>query len=199
VNITEHIGSHPQSIRYYLLLIGSTFRTMLSMGMLVVGTGLMGLAIAVFLDGFGIVEIGLGLSVGQVLGAFIVIGVSAAFAFGVATEGRYGTAALMARYPSLEVVAGRVVGGVVVVLLLGWIAGQVESIVADQALPFRAGQEMIRATGASGLLAVLIGVPGVWALRQGLRRAGFDAEIELPALYVVWALFALVSFSMPAA
>jgi hypothetical protein len=200
VNITENIGTHPQPIRYYLLLIGSTFRTMLSMGMLVAGTGLMGLAISVFLDGFGIVEIGLGLSIGEVLGAFIVIGVSAAFAFGVATEGRYGTAVLMSRYPSLEVVAGRVFGGVIVVLLLGWIAGQVESIVADQALPFRVGQEVIRATGSSGVLAVLIGVPGVWALRQGIRRAGFDAtaDVELPALYVLWAVFALIAFSMPA-
>ena len=199
MNITEHIGTHPQSLRYYFLLIGSTFRTMLSMGMLVVGTGLMGLAFAVVLDGFDVVEVGLGLSIGEVLAAFIVIGVTAAFAFGVASEGRYGTAALMTRYPSLEVVFGRVFGGVIVVLLLGWIAGQVESIVADQSLPFRVGQEVIRATGSSGLLAVLVGVPLVWALRQGARRAGFDAEIELPGLYVLWAVFALVAFSMPAA
>lgn len=199
MNITEHIGTHPQSVRYYFLLIGSTFRTMLSMGMLVAGTGLMGLALAVFLDGFGVVDVGLGLSIGEVLGAFLVIGVSAAFAFGVATEGRYGTAALMARYPSLEVAAGRVLGGVLVVLLLGWVAGQVEPIVADQALPFRVGHEVIRATGASGLFAVLLGVPAVWVLRQGARRAGFDADFELPGLYVLWVVFALVAFSMPAA
>lgn len=199
MNITEHIGTHPQSVRYYFLLIGSTFRTMLSMGMLVVGTGLMGLAIAVILDGFGVVEVGLGLSIGEVLAAFIVIGVTAAFAFGVATEGRYGTAALMARYPSLEVVAGRILGGVVVVFLLGWIARQIEPIVADEALPFRVGQEVIRATGSSGLLAVLVGVPLVWALRQGAKRAGFDADIELAGLYVLWAVFALIAFSMPAA
>ncbi len=199
MNITEHIGTHPQSVRYYFLLIGSTFRTMLSMGMLVVGTGLMGLAIAVFLDGFGVVEIGLGLSIGEVLGAFIVMGVSAAFAFGVATEGRYGTAALMARYPSLEVVAGRILGGVLVVLLIGWAAEQLEPIVAEQALPFRVGHEVIRATGSAGLLAVLLGVPLVWALRQGARRAGFDADVELPGLYVLWALLALITFSMPAA
>lgn len=199
MNITEHIGTHPQSVRYYFLLIGSTFRTMLSMGMLVVGTGLMGLAIAVVLDGFGVVDVDLGLSIGEVLAAFIVIGVTAAFAFGVASEGRYGTAALMARYPSLEVVAGRILGGIVVVLLFGWIAGQVEPIVADQALPFRVGQEVIRATGSSGLLAVLVGVPLVWALRQGVKRAGFDADIELPGLYVLWAVFALIAFSMPPA
>ena len=199
MNITEHIGTHPQSVRYYLLLIGSTFRTMLSMGMLVVGTGLIGLAFAVLLDGFGVVDVGLGLSIGEVLAAFIVIGVSGAFAFGVATEGRYGTAALMSRYPSLEVVAGRILGGVLVVLLLGWVAGQVEPIVADQALPFRVGQEVIRATGSSGLFAVLLGVPAVWALRQGATRAGFDADLELPGLYVLWVAFALIAFSMPAA
>jgi hypothetical protein len=199
VNTTEHFGTHPQSVRYYFLLLGSTFRTMLSMGMLVVGTGLMGLAFAVVLDGFGVVDVGLGLSIGEVLAASIVIGVTAAFAFGVASEGRYGTAALMARYPSLEVVAGRIFGGVLVVLLLGWIAGQVESIVADQPLPFRVGQEVIRAAGSSGLFAVLIGVPLVWALRQGAKRAGLDADIELPGLYVLWAAFALIAFSMPAA
>jgi len=199
VNITEHIGTHPQPVRYYFLLIGSTFRTMLSMGMLVVGTGLVSLALAVLLDGFGVVEVGLGLSIGEVLASFIVIGVSGAFAFGVATEGRYGTAALMARYPSLEVAAGRIFGGVLVVLLLGWLAGQVEPIVADQALPFRVGQELIRATGSSGLIAVLVGVPFVWVLRQGAARAGFDADIELPGLYLLWVVFALIAFSMPAA
>ena len=199
MNLTEHIGRHPQSIRYYFLLIGSTFRTMLSMGMLVAGTGLMGLALAVFLDGFGLVDVGLGLSIGQVLGAFIVIGVSAAFAFGVATEGRYGTAALMSRYPSLEVVIGRIIGGLFVVWLLRWVSGQVASIVADQSLPFRVGDEVIRATASAGVLAVLLGVPLVWAARQGLQRAGFDAEVELPGLYVIWVVFALVAFSMPVA
>lgn len=199
MNITEHIGRHPQSIRYYFLLLGSTFRTMLSMGMLVAGTGLMGLAIAVFLDGFGLVDVGLGLTIGEVLGAFIVIGVSGAFAFGVATEGRYGTAVLMSRYPSLEVVVGRIIGGLLVVWLLGWVSAHVENIVSDQSLPFRVGHEVIRATASSGFLAVLLGVPLVWAARQGLQRAGFDAEVELPGLYVLWAVFALIAFSMPLA
>ena len=31
------------------------------------------------------------------------------------------------------------------------------------------------------------------------KRAGFDADIELPGLYVLWAAFALIAFSMPAA
>ena len=35
----------------------------------------------------------------------IVIGVTAAFAFGVASEGRYGTAALMARYNNIDFIA----------------------------------------------------------------------------------------------
>ena len=58
---------------------------------------------------------------------------------------------------------------------------------------------MVRATGASGYLVALIAVPLVWGLRRGLERAGFDAQVELPALYVVWAIFALVAFTMPTA
>ena len=197
MNVTEHIGTHPQSAGYYVRLLSSTFRTMLAMGMLVAGSGLVGLAVAVLLDGFGLVDIGLGLSIGEVLGTFLVIGVCGAFAFGVATEGRYGAATVTRRYPSLEVVIGRVIGGVLVAFLIGWVATRIESLVAEQNLPIRAAWEMLRAVGAAGYLATLVGVPLVWGLRRGLDRAGFDAEIELPVLYALWAGFALLAFTMP--
>lgn len=197
MNVTEHIGTHPQKARYYVQLIVSTFRTMLAMGMLVAGSGLVGLAAAVFLDGFDLVDVGLGLSIGEVLGTFLVIGVSGAFAFGVATEGRYGAANVTRGYPTLEVAIGRVVGGVAVAFIIGWVATRLESVVVDQNLPIRAAQEIVRAVGASGYLATLIGVPSVWGLRRGLDRAGFDAQIELPVLYVLWVGLALVLFTMP--
>lgn len=197
MNVTEHIGTHPQSAGYYVRLLVSTFRTMLAMGMLVAGSGLVGLAAAVFLDGFDLVEVGLGLSIGEVLGTFLVIGVVGAFAFGVATEGRYGAAHVTRAYPSLEVALGRLVGGILVAFLVGWVATRIEPVVADQNLPIRAAHEMVRAVGSSGYLATLIGVPLVWGLRRGLDRAGFDAEIELPVLYVLWAVLAFVAFTMP--
>ncbi len=197
MNVTEHIGTHPQKAGYYVRLIVSTFRTMLAMAMLVAGSGLVGLAVAVFLDGFDLVDIGLGLSIGEVLGTFLVIGVSGAFAFGVATEGRYGAANLTRRYPTLEVAIGRVIGGIVVSVIIGWVAGRLETVVVDQNLPIRAAWEMVRAVGASGYLATLIGVPVVWGVRRGLDRAGFDAQIELPVLYALWAGLALVIFTMP--
>ena len=197
MNVTEHIGTHPQSAGYYVRLLVSTFRTMLAMGMLVAGSGLVGLAAAVFLDGFDLVEVGLGLSIGEVLGTFLVIAVVGAFAFGVATEGRYGAARVTRRYPSLEVALGRILGGILVAFVVGWVATRIEPLVVDQNLPIRAAHEMVRAVGSSGYLATLIGVPLVWGLRRGLDRAGFDAEIELPVLYVLWAVLAFVAFTMP--
>lgn len=199
MNIAEHVGTHPQPVRYYVQLIAGTFRTMLSIGMLVAGTALIGLALAVFLDGFDLVDIGLGLSVGEVLGTFVVLGVVGAFAFGLATEGRYGTAALTSAYPTLEVMIGRMLGGLVVSWIVGWAAGRLESVVADQNLPFRAAQEMIRAIGSAGFIVALLAVPLSWGLSRGLQRAGFDAQVELPVLYVFWAIFALVAFTMPPA
>lgn len=199
MNITAHIGTHPQSIRYYLMLIVSTFRTMLAIGMLVLGSGLVGLATAVLLDGFDLVDVGLGLSIGEVLGSFIVIGVVGAFAFGIATEGRYGAAATSRTYPTIEVGIGRLIAGLVVAWLISWGARQVAPIVIDQNLPIRAAGEMVRATGAAGVLAAILGPVFVWVVKRGLERVGFDFEIELPLLYIVWGLLALATFSMPAA
>lgn len=197
MNFTQHIETRPQSIRYYLVLVATSLRTMLAIGMLVIGSGLVGLAIAVFLDGFDIVDIGLDLSIGEVLGSFLVIGVVGAFAFGIATEGRYGAAATSRGFPPLEVAIGRLVGGLVIAWLVSWGARELGSLVADQNLPLRAAHEMVRAAGSAGFLAAFLAPAAVWVVGRGLERIGFEIEIELPLLYVVWGLLALITFTMP--
>lgn len=195
--VTELIGSHPQPVRYYWRLVAGAFRSALDVGMLVLGTGLVGLAVAVLLDGFGLVEIGLGLSTGAVLGTGLVLGVCGAFALGVASEGRYGSEQTLAGYPELEVAIGRVVGIIVIAVLLLVLAGRLEPLVTDQALPLRVGREVIRATGSSGFFAALVGVPAAWGMRRGLDRLGWGAQLEIPTLYVLWAVAALIAIDIP--
>lgn len=197
IDSKEMLGAHPQPFRYYLGLMLGTFRTALDVGMLVVGTGLVGLAVAVLADGFGFLAIGFELSTGAMLGTALVIAVLGAFALGIASEGGYGSARATARYPSLEVAIGRLVFMVGVAVLLLTAASQVEPLVLDLNVAFGVAQEVIRACGAAGLFTALVGVPVAWGLRMGLARLDWGFSLDVPVLYVIWLVAALVTFDAP--
>jgi hypothetical protein len=193
------IGAHPQPFGYYLRLVAGTFRTMLDVGMLALGTGMVGLAVAIILDAFDLAAIGMQLSTTSLLGSSLVIGVIGAFALGIASEGGYGAPESVRRYPVLEVALGRVMGAVVVGIILLVAASRLETLVADFSLPLRAAHQMLGAVGRAGALVVpLLGVPFAFAIRRGLAN-GWGEELELPLLYLVWTVATLVLYTMPAA
>ncbi len=191
-------GVHPQPFRYYFQLAAGTFRTALDLGMLVIGSGIIGLALALLLDRVGVVDLNLGLSVGGFLASLLVISVLGAFALGVASEGRYGAAVSVSEYPPGEVMIGRAVGAALIGLLLGVAASQLQPLVGDLPVPFHAAVEVVRVAGWAGLVVVpFLGAPLAWWLRHGLQRIGFGSRVELPSIYVVWVLAALIIFRMP--
>lgn len=196
-DLSTALGRHPQSFRYYYALVVGTFRTALDVGMLVTGTGFVGLAVAVLLDGFGFVAIGLGLSTAGMLGTALVIAVVGAFALGIASEGRYGAARNTEGFPSLEVAIGRLVFVLVIALILLSAANRLDPLVLDLTYPIRVANEVLRATGSAGIFAAFAGVPFAWVLRQGLDRLDWGVQLEIPALYAIWAVAALVTFELP--
>jgi hypothetical protein len=129
-----------------------------------------------------------------------VIGVVGAFALGIASEGGYGAAESVARYPTLEVAIGRLLGGLVVGLILLFVASRTETFATDLSLPLRAGHEMVRAVGSAGALAVpFVGVPVAYLLRRSVERAGIGGQLDLPVLYLVWSVATLIMYDMPLA
>jgi len=194
---SDLIGTHPQPFRYYLTLLLGTFRTGLDVAMLVVGTGLAGLAIAVLLDGFDVVDLDLDMGIGATLGTALVIGVCGGFGLGIASEGRYGMARSLDGFPSLEVALGRLVAVVIMAFALLWTAGRLESVILDLPYPFAVAVEVIRSVGAAGFVAALLGVPAAWGVRRGLDRLGWGAALAIPTLYVIWLLAAIVVFERP--
>ncbi len=200
MDTAQVIGSHPQSVRYYLRLAAGTFRTMLDIGMLALGTGMIGLAFAVVLDALDLATIGLPLSTTSLLGSALVIGVIGAFALGIASEGGYGAAESVGRYPSLEIAIGRLLGSLVIGFLFLFVASRTESFAADFTLPLRAAHEMVRAAGSAGaLITPFVGVPVTFLLRRALEGYGIAEQLELPLLYLVWTVAALLMYTMPAA
>jgi hypothetical protein len=191
------IGSHPQPFRYYLALGIGTFRTGLDLAMLVAGSGLLGLAIAVLLDGFEVVDLALDSGIGASLGSALVIGVCGGFALGIASEGRYGTARPVDGFPTLEVALGRILSiGIMSVVLL-WVAGRLDPVLAELPYQFAVAVAVVRAVGATGLVAALLGVPAAWGIRRGLDRLGWGSSLEIPTLYLIWLVAALITFSTP--
>jgi hypothetical protein len=188
---------HPQPFAYYLRLTAGGFRTMLDVALLVVGSGLVGLGVAVLLDGLEVAGSGLGLSTAAALGSSLVLGVIGAFAFGVASEGGYGIDRYVVGFPRAEIAIARALTGVVIAVGLQWGANLLVEVASDQNVALRAGVEIISAAGVAGIWVSIVGAPIVWALRRGLDRLGWGIALELPVLFASWAMLALALFEMP--
>lgn len=191
-------GAHPQPFRYYLRLAAGSLRTTLDIGMLVVGSGILGLAAALLLDFMDFVDLDLQLSTGGFLASLLVIAVLGAFAIGVASEGRYGASEAVAAYPHGEVMVGRALGAVTMGAVFLFGSTLLRPLAADLPVTFEAAVEVLRAAGIAGLTVVpVVAVPFAWWLRHGLERIGFGEQLELPAVYAIWVIATLVLFRMP--
>lgn len=166
---------------------------MLDVGLVVVGTLLLGLAMAVILDGFDLVTIGLGLSTGAMLGSGLVIGIVGGFALGVASEGPLGRGRRLEGYDGVEVLVARMVASVVVGLVFLLIRSYLIDPAAELPLPFQIGVDSLRAVAIAGMTAVpVLAVPLAWWIRSGALGAAFALDGDIPVLYFVWAIATMV-------
>lgn len=165
--------------------------TSLDVALLVLGTGLIGLAVVVVMDGFNLVDVGLTAATGEMLGAGLVLAVFGAFALGVAVEGPIGTRHRDPRYSGVTVAALRALSLLAVGALALIAADLAEPAIADLPYPFEVAIEFLRATGRAGMTVVLIvAVPLLWVVQLYERDTFWIEEAEAPIMYVIWALTA---------
>lgn len=166
-----------------------TLGTSFDVGLLVVGTGLVGLAIAVLLDGFDVMEIGLSDSTGSMLGSGLVIAVFGAFALGVAVEGPIGySSRRRGTFNDIEVAIAGVVGALVAGLVLVLIANYARGFIDELPMAFDFGVTVIHSAGRAGMTAGLfLGVPALWGVRELWGHNAWIEEVELPIFYAIWA------------
>ena len=188
----------PQESEWRRLLRAGTrvLTTTFDLGFLVLGTAMLGLAAAILLDGVGVTEGDFTVSVGEMLGAALVIAVLGAFGLGVAVEGpiNRGTDGLTLSYfeqALMRAVSLLVVGAGLVVL------GRVtDQFTTELPQVFMAVTRFVAVTGFAGMTATaVVGTLSVWAI-QRLAPGRIAAESELPILYVVWALGAAILFTL---
>lgn len=178
--------------RYAVLAYGAA-GTMLDVGLMVLGSLLVGLSVAVVVAGLGVASVELDLETGPLMVSALVLGVAGAFCLGLASEGPLGRGRRLVGFKLWEVGIGRTLSvflvGFIVLFLYRFSAGFLEGLPT----PLLQGAEGIRAVGVAGMTAMpLVGVP----LSLMIRVAPIDAEwvhrSDLPAMFVVWAVAAMI-------
>lgn len=174
-------------IRRYAILAYGCFGTMFDLGLMVIGSLLVGLSVSLLLAGFDLVSVVLELSTGALLASSLVLAVVGLFFLGVASEGPLGRGRRLVGFNLWEVGIGRVLAS----LLVGWLALFAHDLVQGplQGLPepLHTGASGLRAGGLAGLTAVpLIGVPLGVLVRRYPEAPAWVAETEVPVMFVVW-------------
>jgi hypothetical protein len=187
--VTEELAradSGAMARRYAILAYGS-FGTMLDVGLMVLGSLLVGLAVSVVLAGFDLVNVIQDLSTGAMLSSSLILTVIGLFCVGVAAEGPLGRGRQLVGFKLWEIGVGRIIAVFVVGLIFLLAHGLIDDAVAGLPIPITKGVEGIRAVGVSGMTVMpLIGVPVALAARWYQDGPSWLRSADLPIMFVVW-------------
>lgn len=183
-----------ETLKRYAILAYGAFGTMADVGLMVLGSLLVGLSLAVLVGGFGLAEVtAQELSTGEMLISAIVLAVVGLFCLGVAAEGPLGRGRRLVGFKLWEVGIGRTLAvflaGLIGLLLYDFIGGFLEAVPG----PIYQGLEGFRVVGVAGMTAMpLLGVPLSLLARAAPEPYAWARKAEIPLMFVVWAVTALV-------
>jgi hypothetical protein len=181
-------------LKRYAILAYGAIGTMVDVGLMVLGSLLVGLSVAVLLGGFGLVEVTVGtFSTGEMLISAIVLSVVGLFCLGVAAEGPLGRGRRLVGFTVWEVGIGRTlavfVAGLASLLLYDFFVGLLEWVPS----PLYKGVEGFRAVGIAGMTVMpLLGVPLSLLVRSAPDRNAWVRQADIPVLFVVWTVTAMI-------
>lgn len=175
------------TLKRYAVLAYGAFGTMLDVGLMVLGSLLVGLSLTVLLAGLDIVDVTEGLATGTMLISAVVLAVTGLFCLGVASEGPLGRGRRLVGFRLWEVGIGRTLAvfgiGFGALLLYGVVSGLLEGLPK----PLLQGTQGLRAVGVAGMIAMpLIGVPLSLVARGLPVKADWVHRSDVPVMFVVW-------------
>ncbi len=183
-----------EQVKRYAILAYGSFGTMSDIGLMVLGSLLVGLALAVLIGGFGLVQVTVDdLSTGEMLISAIVLAVVGLFCLGVASEGPLGRGRRLVGFKLWELGIGRTfsvfVAGLIALLLYDLIGGMIQDVPA----PLFKGVEGFRVVGVAGMTAMpLVGVPLSLLARAAPDQYAWLRTADIPILFIVWTVAAML-------
>lgn len=181
-------------VKRYSILAYGAFGTMADVGLMVLGSLLVGLSLAVLIGGFGLIEVtAQELSTGEMLISAIVLAVVGLFCLGVASEGPLGRGRRLVGFKIWEVGIGRTLAvflsGLIALILYDLLGGLLESVPA----PLFKGVEGFRVVGVSGMTVMpLLGVPLSLLARAAPDGYAWLRAADIPVMFIVWTVTALL-------
>jgi len=191
-NSSSRLGQ--ETLKRYAILAYGAFGTMADVGLMVLGSLLVGLSLAVLLGGFGLADVtSQQLSTGEMLISAIVLAVIGLFCLGVASEGPLGRGRRLVGFRLWEVGIGRTlavfVAGLISLILYNFIGGFLVGVPA----PLYKGVEGFRVVGVAGMTVMpLLGVPLSLAVRATPEPYLWVRNADIPVMFVVWTVAAMI-------
>lgn len=181
-------------LRRYAILAYGAIGTMADVGLMVLGSLLVGLALAVLIGGFGLANVTVDdLTTGEMLISSIVLAVVGLFCLGVASEGPLGRGRRLVGFKVWEVGIGRTLAvfgaGFIAILLYRLIGGLIDDVPS----PIWKGTEGFRAVGIAGMTAMpLLGVPLSLLVRSVPDDYAWVRQADIPVMFVTWAVATMI-------
>lgn len=183
-------------IKRYAILAYGAFGTMLDVGLMVIGSLLVGLSVSILLAGFDLVDVVQDLSTGAMLASSLVLAVIGLFCLGVASEGPLGRGRRLVGFKIWEVGIGRILAVLVVGLIALIAHGLVDGVLDGLPVPLVKGADGLRAVGVAGLTVMpLIGVPLSMLARWYPEGPTWLESADVPIMFVVWAIATMAMVS----
>jgi hypothetical protein len=187
----ETASGRRRTKRYWALAFGA-LGTMLDIGLIVVGTMLLGLAVATLLGGFqllGEIE----MSTGAFLGSTFILSIFGLFALGIAAEGPLGRGRRPVGFNVWELGIGRALAAFLVGLGLLVIHGFLIRFLDDLPAVIERGADGIRAAAVAGMIAVpLVGVPISLLLHNMPAPYESWRKYDLFPIFIVWMVVTMI-------
>ena len=170
---------------------GHAFGAMIDIAMMIMGIGLLSIAVATLLDGFGFVDLSMTDSSLSLFGSALLVGVFGSFALGVANEGPLTSPRPPDTIRLVETNLVRAISIVVVAIVVGWAAGFLPDLLAESGEPFQLGVTVIQQTGRAGIFfGLFIGLPLAVALR--FWRSDIREDADFAIIFLSWLLGTIV-------
>jgi hypothetical protein len=184
------------TLRRYGILAYGCIGTTFDVGLMVLGSLLLGLAVSVLLVGLDLVNREQDLSTGAMLISSMVLAVVGLFCLGIASEGPLGRGRRLVGFKLWEVGVGRAVAvflaGLAAVLVYRFAAGLVQEVPQ----PIVTGMESLRILGTTGMTVMpLLGVPLSVVARWQSAEQEWAGVAEIPVLFVVWVIAIMLSLA----
>jgi hypothetical protein len=179
----------------WLQLVWFGSGTMIGIGLLVTGIGLMALGLVIALNGFGVVEISAPDELGTSLALGLVVAVAGSAALGLGLETQVGHGYVRRESAPWEIAIAHLPGLVVFVWGLAAVRSLLDRLIEDAPEAASLALRYVDAVRDAWPIAALVGIPVLWVVHQFMvPHESRMADYAPAVVFIAWAVGAVSAF-----